>query len=459
MSNPALSAESAAPLSSTAFYRAVWRWHFYAGLYVIPFLLMLAITGGFMMIYSSVGNELGIAPNVVVQGEAKPISAQAKAALASVPDGKFSTYIAPSAINRPAYFEVSKGDAVFAVAVDPYSGTVLDSHDERSTYRALAEKIHGTFLIGDLGDRLIEIAASLTMVLVATGLYMWWPRNGGFLSALVPNLSTRGRFFWKEMHKATGVWISIFLALFMLTGLAWTGVWGDKFAKPWSTFPTNKWDNVPLSDLTHASLNHDILHEVPWGLEMTPLPASGSNAGVAAVPQPVVLDSVVQWATANGFAGQYRVAGPADEKGVYTVSIDGRNQDGANPSSDRFVHIDRYTGNILADVRFADYTIGGKAMAWGIALHKGMGGAWNFVFNLVYLALVIFLCVSGVVMWWKRRPQGQFAAPLYPREFKLTIGVAAIAVVLGIAFPLGGLAIACFAVIDYLLPKRPKQAF
>jgi len=56
-------------------------------------------------------------------------------------------------------------------------------------------------------------------------------------------------------------------------------------------------------------------------------------------------------------------------------------------------------------------------------------------------------------------PQGQFATPLYPRDFKLTIGVAAIAVALGIAFPLGGLAIACFAVIDYLLPKRLKQAF
>ena len=24
------------------FYAAVWRWHFYAGLYVIPFLIMLA---------------------------------------------------------------------------------------------------------------------------------------------------------------------------------------------------------------------------------------------------------------------------------------------------------------------------------------------------------------------------------------------------------------------------------
>ena len=27
------------------FYFAAWRWHFYAGLFVIPFLVMLAVTG------------------------------------------------------------------------------------------------------------------------------------------------------------------------------------------------------------------------------------------------------------------------------------------------------------------------------------------------------------------------------------------------------------------------------
>ena len=26
-------------------YRAIWRWHFYAGLFVVPFILLLALTG------------------------------------------------------------------------------------------------------------------------------------------------------------------------------------------------------------------------------------------------------------------------------------------------------------------------------------------------------------------------------------------------------------------------------
>jgi uncharacterized iron-regulated membrane protein len=454
MSSIVLTQHSAA---QTRLYRAVWRWHFYAGLYVVPFLIMLAITGAFMMIYSDRSNELGWVADIEQSGQSVAISAQANAALASVPGGKLVTYIAPQAKNRPAFFEISKDNTTFAVAVDTFSKTVINTQDESTTYRAWAEKIHGTLLIGTLGDRLIEIAASLTMILVASGLYMWWPRTQSFASAVIPDLSISGRGFWKEIHKTIGVWIALFLALFMLSGLAWTGIWGERFAMPWSAFPTNKWDNVPLSDLTHASLNRDILHEVPWGVMQTPLPASGSNAGIAAVPQPVVLDTVAQWAEANGFSNQYRLSIPADEKGVYTVAYDARNQDSANPSGDRFVHIDRYTGHILADVKFEDYPIGGKLMAWGIALHKGMVGRVNFIFNLVYLLAVLGLCGSGVVMWWKRRPTGALAAPLYPRDYKLTVGVAGIALALGAAFPMGGLAILVFAVIDFFLPKQLKE--
>lgn len=448
-----------AAAASARLYRAVWRWHFYAGLYVVPFLIMLALTGLFMMVYSNRSNELGWVQDVAVTGAAKPVSAQAKAALAAVPGGALATYIAPQAANRPAFYEIKQGDSYFAVAVDPYTASVLATNDESRTPRTIAEKIHGSLLLGDVGDRLIEVAASLSIVLIVTGLYLWWPRGGTRLSrALLPDLSLKGRALWKDLHKSVGVWISFFLLLFMLSGLAWTGVWGDRFVKPWSSFPANKWDNVPLSDTTHAALNHDLLHEVPWALEATPLPASGSRAGTAAVAQPVTLDTVAQWAGANGFTGQYKVSVPADPTGVFTVAYDGRNQDSALPSGDRFVHIDRYTGNVIADVRFSDYSLVGKLMAWGIALHKGMAGPINFAFNLVYLALVVLLCVSGVVMWWKRRPAGGIAPPLYAKDFRLTAGVAAIAILLGVVFPLGGVAIVAFGIVDYLLPRRLKEA-
>ena len=35
------------------FYLAAWRWHFYAALYVVPFMLILAVTGT-IMIYANI---------------------------------------------------------------------------------------------------------------------------------------------------------------------------------------------------------------------------------------------------------------------------------------------------------------------------------------------------------------------------------------------------------------------
>jgi len=41
------------------FYAVAWRWHFYAGLYVVPFLLMLALTGLVMVFFTGFQDRLG----------------------------------------------------------------------------------------------------------------------------------------------------------------------------------------------------------------------------------------------------------------------------------------------------------------------------------------------------------------------------------------------------------------
>lgn len=440
-----------------AFYFAAWRWHFYAGLFVIPFLLMLAVTGLVMMLTTGASNQMGYVADIAVGETTLPISAQAQAALASVPGGVLDQFIAPEATDRPTFFAIRDAGAVISVAVNPYTGEVLNRIDKTQTLYAWANQIHGTLMIGDTGDRLVEAAVSLMLLLIATGLYMWVPKLGW--RALVPDLAARGRSFWKSLHAVTGTWLSAFLVLFALSGLAWAGIWGGKFVQPWSSFPAEKSAKMWSSDVTHKSLNHGPLDEVPWGLELTPMPVSGTDAGVAAVPQPVALDSVVQWAATNGFAGQYKVSLPAGDTGVYTVMAEGRNEDSVSPSSDRTLHIDQYSGNVLADIRYADYSLVAKAMAWGIGLHKGLAGTWNFVLNLVLIAAILFTCVSGAVVWWKRRPSGagRLAAPPMPADMPMWKGAVLVALVLAMAFPMAGVALLSVIAVDLLvLSNAPR---
>ena len=43
----------------SSFHAVAWRWHFYAGLYVVPFLLMLALTGLVMVFFTGFQTRLG----------------------------------------------------------------------------------------------------------------------------------------------------------------------------------------------------------------------------------------------------------------------------------------------------------------------------------------------------------------------------------------------------------------
>jgi uncharacterized iron-regulated membrane protein len=84
---------------------AAWRWHFYAGLYVAPFLIMLAVTG-LIMLWSSVlvGRDGEKIFAVTPSGQAVPVSVQADAAAATVPGGTLVQYIVPRTGEQPAVF-------------------------------------------------------------------------------------------------------------------------------------------------------------------------------------------------------------------------------------------------------------------------------------------------------------------------------------------------------------------
>ena len=437
-------------------YFAAWRWHFYAGLYVIPFMVMVAVTGLIMLWFTTIAPEYGERITLTPGAAVLSITAQADAALAAHPEGSISQYIAPYTAQNPALFRVNLKDGARMLALDPYSGKVLQDVPCGDTWNEFATDIHGTLLIGDTGDRLIEIAAGLGLVLVVSGLYLWWPRGTTtWAEVLVPRFAAQGRALWKSLHMATGFWASLVLVFFLISGLAWTGIWGEKFVQAWSTFPAAKWDDVPLSDMTHASMNQGAEKSVPWALEQTLMPMSGSDAGIDGLPEgtPVMLESMVVLGRAIGFEGRFQVAAPKGETGVWTLSQDSQSYDSANPLSDRTVHVDQYSGKILASVGFADYSLAGKSMAVGIALHEGQIGLWNLVLNVLFCLAIVLIAVSGAVMWWKRRPAGaaRLAAPPLPVELPMWKGAVFLALLLSLAFPLVGLTLLAVLAFDLLV--------
>ncbi|NBN79390.1 PepSY domain-containing protein [Microvirga tunisiensis] len=444
---------------TASFYRAAWRWHFYAGLYVAPFLIMLAVTGLIMMWTAVIeGRDGEYRYAVTPAASVAPVSAQVAAASAANGGAPVRHYIAPRNADGTALVRVDGAEGPTVVAVNPYTAEVIESWPRRAGLYDLASDIHGTLLIGDLGDRLIEIAASLAFVLIVTGLYMWWPREEGAGRVLLPDLRASGRKLMKSLHVSVGFYSALLLVAFLLSGLAWAGIWGDRYVQAWSTFPAEKWDNVPLSDATHASMNHGG-QDVAWGMQKTPMPESGSAAGVTGVPAgtPVTADSIAALARAIGMEGRFQMAFPKGETGVWTLSQDSMSNDTGNPADDRTVHIDQYTGKIIAVAAYADYSIPAKAMAIGIALHEGDMGWWNITLNTVFCLSIVFLSVSGLVMWWQRRPKGaalRLLPPQVPVDMPHWRSAMLVMLLVAFAFPLAGLTMIAVLALDLLVISR-----
>ena len=77
-------------------YRAVWRWHFYAGLVCIPFLIVLSITGAIYLFRPQVEAWIDRPyDSLAVEGSPQGADKQVHAALEAVPGSSFSSYEMP----------------------------------------------------------------------------------------------------------------------------------------------------------------------------------------------------------------------------------------------------------------------------------------------------------------------------------------------------------------------------
>ncbi|KJK17898.1 PepSY domain-containing protein [Pseudomonas sp. 2(2015)] len=426
-----------------SFYNLAWRWHFYAGLFVAPFMILLAITGIIYLFKPQLDPLLYRDLMVVEAGHhrhnADSLLQQVQQAY---PKGQVSQYLPAIASDRSAQFVVHNAGRELNVFVDPYSGQLLGEQDAKNNLQAVARALHGELMIGTTGDRLVELAAGWGVVLVVSGLYLWWPRGTRSAGVLWPRLNARGRLLWRDLHAVTGFWGAALLLLMLLSGMTWTGFWGKQYADLWNRFPAAMWNDVPQSDQQARALNSASRQTVPWAMENTPMPQSAAHAEHAghsmgssapAAPQ-VSLQQIEELATTRRVEPGYSITLPTSAEGVYTIAVFAD-----DPRNDATLHVDQYTGQVLVDVRWQDYSNVARATELGVMLHEGkMFGTLNQLIVLLICLMILLGSVSGLVMWWKRRPEGGLGVPPLRHDLPRWKTATVIMLILGAAFPLVG---------------------
>jgi uncharacterized iron-regulated membrane protein len=432
---------------SVSLYRTIWRWHFYAGLFVHPFILLLSLTGAAYLFKPQIDRWEEASYRGLGTANAVSANAQLQAALNANPGAQFHSYRLPERAGDAAaiHIALADGQSMRDVFVSP-QGKVLGSVDPETRIAPTLARIHGTLLAGKYGSWLVELAASWAILMILTGLYLWWPNGRGLAGVVWPRLSLGQRAFWRDLHAVTGFWVSGLALVLLTTAMPWADVWGNsfKFVRTEMGWTKERPDwKIGAGD--HAEHDHQAMLKMQAaGVPMTRLSDIVAKAqGESRLPYPVLVKP----------PGAPDRAGPTDM--VWTVKSEAQNR-----PLNQTITYDVATGAELSRKGFAEKHPIDKAIGYGIAWHEGQLFGWvNQLIGLLTAIGMVTLAVSGFVMWRRRKPADGIGAPPLPAMPARIRGVVAIMLVLAALLPLLAASLILLWVFDrLLLPRLPALA-
>lgn len=418
-------------------YRMLWRWHFYAGLFCIPFIILLSITGSLYLFKPQIEAALDRPfTHLGVTGPSAPVSQQVQVAISKVEGSTFKSYRLPDGPTDAAQVLVTKGGEDTIVYVHTASLEVLKAIPREDRLMAVVRTIHGELLIGNNGSLIVELTASWAIVMVVTGLYLWWPRTAqGLQGVLIPRLNAGSKVFWRDIHAVTGIWVSFFALFLLLTGLPWTNVWGkgfDMVRDVTGTAAVSKdWTQSRAAEreaTTQAFSHHG--HDAPYYVANVDDIAASARA--ARLAPPVIITPPdgknPNW-MARSLAGDH----------ISRIEI-------AYSAAD---------GSEIRREAFGDKHVIDQAVGVGIAAHEGqLFGPLNQLLGVLTALGLVLLSMSAFVMWRKRAPDGVLGAPPPIPDQRIGVGLGLLIFVFALFLPVLGACLILVAVTERLILSR-----
>ncbi|MGW5385017.1 PepSY-associated TM helix domain-containing protein [Nocardia sp. NPDC003963] len=460
--------DNAAPATGTArpgrgaFRALTLRLHFYAGLFVGPFLLIAAVTGGLYAVAPSI--ESFVDRDLLYvdsRGTERPLSEQVTAGTAVRPDLALVAVApapAPGETTRVLFSDPALGEserrAVFVdpVTARPVGESVVYGSSGALPFRAWVSQVHRHLHLGEPGRLYSELAASWLWLIALAGLALWIRRvrarrqRTSARWLFVPDLTRNERERRLNWHAVVGVWILPMALLLSATGLTWSTYAGANIEKLREDL---SWTTPAVETALPGAASAETAHTDHHGehATMQPVPANRIQQ----------LDGVLAAARAAGVTRPAEITVPASDGTAFAVKE--RRLPGtltANAAA-----VDGPTGTVTDRLPYAEWPFMAKMANWGIQLHMGlMFGLLNQLLLVAAAAGLVTVIGRGYLMWWRRRPTrttGTFAMGKAPRRgalrrsLVLAVPALAAAALIGWFAPVFGLSLLAFLVVDVLV--------
>lgn len=426
------------------YYGLFWRWHFFAALIVMPFVVWQSTTGT-LYLWSQWWMDQAYPELRFVQPDIHtvPAGSQLLAALHSVPALGPALPVAPAHVHGPVsappvmqstgrpVIDILMSDdprrsttvvlqgpngLPYPVFVDPHTGHVLGSLGSWQWLPGWSRAMHGGWPLGAPGSWLLELGDCWAMVMILTGLYLWWPRGRGLLACFIPRLKQGTRTAIRDLHATIAVLFSAVFLFFLVSALPWTSFWGGQLL---------------------PKLEGVIGQVSPAGF------SAGGASTLQMMPAAASLQSVVTNVRERDVKGMLDIRlSPAIGSRWWISNI-------YTAAPDHVIEADTTTGAIRSDFTNGEIPAIPRFVALGVHIHQADFGRVNLWLNTAFACSLIWLTVTGAVSWWIRRPAGRFGAPPKSAQ-KRPRGMVAGAVVMCAALPIFGISVALIGLAGLL---------
>jgi len=342
--------------------------HRWTGLLLAVYAVVIGLTGSVLVYHE----ELAAVLRPAVQGGAVPaaITTSPDEALAltrrQLPGWQPLSVTWPHEHNPHFSLYCLKGREARIAFVRADAAQWVGAIDPRADFVGWVEALHANLLVPRTGRLVNGYAAVLTMVLVLTGLVVWWPVRAQWRTWV--RLSGR-RSWWRvpwDLHHALGVAAAGFLLVLAFTGAYFT--WSQAYIRTVSAvLPRFVEPKLPTGEVAGRATLAQVAEAARQAVPGRPI------LRLAVVEKPVRPVAVTM------------LHGAADE--IHRVST---------------VYVDPRDGRVLGVKRLAERPAGDTAIGMFATVHFGrFGGGLVRLLWFTLGVVTAVLAVTGVLMWWR----------------------------------------------------------
>lgn len=274
-----------------------------------------------------------------------------------------------------------KAKDLLSVALNPYTGQIVATRQEEKAFFPTVLRLHRYLCLGETGKVITGISCSLFLIIMGTGLLLWWPNP--------KNRKQRFRIKWDaspkrlnwDLHAVAGFYVLPFVFLIALTGLIWSYKWVNNLL-------FYAFDGKPQAK-----------REAPANL-------STAGSGRAAVLEGMYAQ------TNRLLPHRGRITFTYPESDRLSMTVSKVDDEAAISNIVNFLYFDKNSGKLIRKRLYADDTNGFKARRVIFPIHTGSLLGWPTQLIALIVALITAsLPITGFYIWWGKRSKKKTSVP------------------------------------------------